>query len=203
MKYEEVEVNSERWFDLTPLLNEEFRDIESLDNNFKVSNYGRVMNAKTNKILKCHESKIDKYQKGRKSTHNNYYLRTRICNTQKNRNCLKYNHRLVAECFLDNYSEELEVNHKNYKKYDNRIDNLEMVTASENTIHSYKNVNRGKRKRAVLQMDINKRVIREFDSIIEVEKQLGFLSSVISNACRLGYFSYNYYWKYKEVNHGK
>ena len=46
MKLEQVKVNSERWFDLTPLLNEEFRDIKDFDGVYQISNYGRVKSIK-------------------------------------------------------------------------------------------------------------------------------------------------------------
>jgi hypothetical protein len=46
-------------------------------------------------------------------------------------------HRIVACVFLDNFSDDLQVNHINGIKTDNRIENLEMVTASENALHGW------------------------------------------------------------------
>jgi hypothetical protein len=48
-------------------------------------------------------------------------------------------HRLVAETLIPNHDNKQFVNHKNMIRNDNRIDNLEWVTNSENIIHSYKN----------------------------------------------------------------
>ena len=41
-------------------------------------------------------------------------------------------HRLVAQAYLKNYSNTLQFNHINVIKIDNRVENLEMVTAKEN-----------------------------------------------------------------------
>jgi len=55
------------------------------------------------------------------------------------RGATKKIHRLVAKAFIDNYSEYLQVNHKNCVKHDNRLENLEMVTQSQNTKHAWDN----------------------------------------------------------------
>ena len=48
-------------------------------------------------------------------------------------------HRLLAVAFLSNILNYPQVNHKNGIKSDNRLENLEWVTASQNTIHAYEN----------------------------------------------------------------
>lgn len=98
---------------------------------------GRVINKKTNKQVK-----FSKDQKG--------YLRARLYCPEiskhiDGRKPFKL-HRLVAMFYLENYSEDLQVNHKNGIKDDNRVENLEMVTNSQNAYHAWNSLDSTERK---------------------------------------------------------
>ena len=62
------------------------------------------------------------------------YSYVTLCKNKKKNN--KYVHRLVAEHYLDNPDKKPQVNHKNKNRSDNRKENLEWVTESENVIHA-------------------------------------------------------------------
>jgi len=47
-------------------------------------------------------------------------------------------HRLVAECYIPNTDNLPQIDHKDFNKQNNNVDNLEWVTQTENTIRAYK-----------------------------------------------------------------
>jgi len=55
-------------------------------------------------------------------------------------------HRIVAKAFVGGYDVGLEVNHKNGNRSDNRAENLEWVTRSENELHKCRVLRTGHRK---------------------------------------------------------
>lgn len=106
-------------------------------------------------------------------------------------------HRLVAEAFLPKpkYARNLEVNHKNGIKTDNRVSELEWNTISENQKHRYNSlkqngVNKGrlgiknKLSKKVIQYTLDLKYIRKWDCISDIERELGFRASGIVQTCK-------------------
>ena len=139
--FEQVELNSKRWFDLTNLKNEKWEDLKVLKHGkvydykklYKVSNYGRI------KSLGIYHGKT-----------NNFFDKPHILKTRKNKDgyilysLSKYGkqeyftgHRIVAESFIPNFDGKPQVNHIDGNKLNNRVDNLEWCTASENIKHAF------------------------------------------------------------------
>ena len=103
---------------------EQWRDIDGYDELYQVSSLGRVKSLKFGKIrsLKFGFS-------------GNGYLR--VCLWEDNKGKIFSVHRLVAQAFIPNPELKREVNHINGIKTDNRVENLEWCTRSENARHAF------------------------------------------------------------------
>jgi len=82
----------------------------------------------TEGIVRCEST--GKVLKGTSITKRNRYVKIHLDKVYKL-------HRLVAEHFIPNTENKLQVNHCNGDRLDNRVVNLEWSTASENVVHAY------------------------------------------------------------------
>lgn len=106
-------------------------------------------------------------------------------------------HRLVAMAFIPNPDNYKEINHINCNKQDNRVENLEWVSSSQNKIHGLIN-GLYKIEKPILQIKDGK-IIKEYRSAIECYRQTGFSPQFIGKVA-LGKRkrAYGYQWKFKE-----
>lgn len=94
---------------------EQWKTIPS-HNRYEASNEGRIRNTITGNIIG--------------GGFNKRYLRAKVDRK------LHSIHRLVAEAWIENPNNKPEVNHINGNKHDNKVSNLEWVTAYENNLHA-------------------------------------------------------------------
>ncbi len=91
------------------------------------------------------------------------------CLSKKSKRHLFLAHRLVADAFILNPEELLDINHKNGIKTDNRVENLEWCSKKDNQIHAFRVLKNSKR---VLRLK-NGMVIDEFPNACAAAETLG------------------------------
>lgn len=111
-------------------MKEIWKDIEGWETLYAISNLGNVLSKRRNKKLKP-------------VPEGGGYLQVYLCNNGKYQRCVV--HRLVATHFISNPDNKPEVNHIDANKSNNKVENLEWVTPSENIRHSFEIglINRG------------------------------------------------------------
>ena len=176
-------------------LNEIWQDIPEFEGKYQGSNIGRVKSLNYNHTGKEQILKPSKNKDG--------YL---VVNLYKNGKVKYYLvHRLVWMAFNGSIPEGLEINHKSEVKTENNLENLELVTRKENNNYGTHNeriaktlTNRKDLSKSVLQYDKQGNLIKEWCSLMEVERQLGFANGNISKCCNGRRKTANgYVWKYQ------
>ena len=147
---------------------------------YDVDKSGTVVNVKTGKILHQHKDK-------------NGYLFVTLCNNGKQKRIAV--HRLVALKFIPNTMNLPQVNHKNGIKTDNRVENLEWCTASENQQHRRYTLKSGNRRVKRIETDTI------YDSIKQAAEDNSSHIPNIVRACANNSTAAGFHWSYvwKEI----
>ena len=114
-------------------MKEIWRDIKDFEGRYQVSDNGRVRS-----FISMRNGKTTKkaYEHILKPSLSRGYHRVCLVDERGKRYMLSV-HRLVASAFIGDCS-ELEINHKDGNKANNRVENLEICDQSYNTIHAYR-----------------------------------------------------------------
>lgn len=185
---------------------EEWRDIEGYEGYYQVSNFGRVRSV--DRVIYLHDKvsgRIRQSQtiRGKILTNHlqrNGYLLAKMRKPPQIK--MISVHRLVAKAFVPGYCEGLQVNHKDENKQNNNADNLEWVTRKENLNHGTAiarlTANQPAR-RPIIQMSMDGKIIRKFDSINKASFATGIVRSNIRKACKGEYRqAHGYRWKFAD-----
>lgn len=186
-------------------MEEEWKTIEGYPN-YMISNLGRVKSLNYNKTGKEQILKLSK-------DFDEYLL----VSLHKNRKQKTYKvHRLVAQTFIPNPYNLPQVNHKDENKQNNFVyinedgtvdlekSNIEFCTSKYNANYGTRNERasktntNGKHSKKVFQYDLDGNFIKEWPSVREIERQLGYTHSHISASC-IGKYktAYGYIWSHE------
>lgn len=184
---------------------EVWKDIAGFEGLYKISSLGRVVSV----------ARLGNRGGGviKPTANHAGYLRVGL---HKNNKRQMYRvHRLVAEAFLPNPDKKPQINHKNGVKADNRANNLEWVTVSENLRHSYNKLKRTKStlgrfgaknpsSKPVAQIKSGS-IVATFSAAKEAERKTGIHQGNISKCARGNTRSAGgFQWEYiKQENKGK
>lgn len=152
------------------LTGEEWREVPNFKN-YRISNYGRVHNQKTNNILH--------------PVNTGGYLKVRLSQNGQNKDFLI--HHLVYCCFNDiiQYNKkDFCIDHIDGNKHNNNLNNLRKITLSENVKEAYYKQKVNSNIKPVVQYSKSNELISVFPSAREAGRQLNLDASSIIKCCK-------------------
>lgn len=157
---------------------EVWRDVVGFEGLYKISNKGNVYSVER-------KDSIGRKRGGftlKARTKKRGYLDVNLCKNGVLKR--KLIHRLVAQAFIPNPNNFLEINHKDENKTNNRVENLEWCTRKYNNNHG-KRTEKARRKlsKKVKAVNIESGEVLTFNSTQEARNE-GYAGSNVSLACR-------------------
>ena len=174
---------------------EEWGWIKGYENSYQISSLGRIKSCPKPHGLKNGHSYMTKTTIIKPAVDRNGYLHAVIGGKDKRV------HRLVAETFLPNPDGLRDVNHKNGVKTDNRVENLEWVSHSQNEIHKIYVLGRSGKLIRPMKKVVCIETGKTYRSIAEACRELGIKTNHIGEACE-GKIKQaaGYHWRFVDGN---
>ena len=190
-----IKVNANDIFYLKNIRGERWKDIEGYSGLYKISNYGRIKTFYNKKRNNNNDNEDEKIQILKVRTNNfNKYLTVYLFSRETKKTKRYLVQILVAKSFIPNKENKKYVVHENKIRSDNRATNLYWSDGSMRGRFGKDN----HRSKKILQYDLNGKLIKEWDSITQINKELGFSIQNIRLVC-IGKQkkSNNFIWKFK------
>lgn len=118
-------------------MEEIWKDIDGYEGIYQISNLGRVKSLSRVVIRKNGAPNGVKEKFFKRKVHSTGYYIVGLTQSGKTKNVKL--HRLIAKAFIPNPKNLTDVNHINYDRSDNRIENLEWTSHRENGVHGFRN----------------------------------------------------------------
>ena len=176
-----------------------WKDIKGYEGMYQVSNLGNI---KSLERYKRNHSKLQKIEEKLLKLHinkTNGYVYVVLTKDTIEKNIRV--HKLVAQAFIENSNNKPQINHIDGNKQNNRVDNLEWCTQSENELHAYRTglANNDKRKIKIRQYSMDGKLLKTFNSLSEASKLTGVniqkISLCINNKYKYRNKKEKYIWK--------
>lgn len=154
-----------------------WQDIQGYENRYQISNFGNIKSIHTYKNGTKKEIYLNPSTRGG-------YKYVKLCKNSKGKEYAV--HRLVAKYFIPNPDNLPQVNHKDYNRSNNIVDNLEWCTLEYNVLYSKDNIAfavKQSHHKNIYQYDNRGNLVKIWNLIMDIFRELGLNQRQISDCC--------------------